>query len=238
MVIGLQPIIEMHLSTLKKHWTEFGKQDPLWAILTIEEKKGRKWETEEFFELGRRDVDAWFGAALAAKPEIKRGKALDFGCGVGRLTQALAEQFESVTGVDIAPTMIDEAKKYNRHAGRCSYLVNDRPDLRQFSDNDFDFIFTLIVLQHMAPHYERCYLKEFMRILKPGGVLLFQLPELSLTPEDRIIPNDSEPIADMFGIPPGEVVKFIEDCGGRILKVHFNVTGGAEKSHIYIVEKA
>jgi hypothetical protein len=58
------------------------------------------------------------------------------------------------------------------------------------------------------------------------------------SPENRIIPHDSEPIADMFGIPPSEVVKFIEDCGGRILNVHFNVTGGAEKSHIYIVEKA
>jgi len=228
----------MHLSTLKKHWTEFGKQDPLWAILTIEEKKGGKWGVEEFFDLGRRDVDAWFGAALAAKPDIQRGKALDFGCGVGRLTQALAEHFESVVGVDISPPMIQGATSYNRHADRCIYYVNDRPDLRQFFDDEFDFIFTLIVLQHMSPHYSKGYLKEFMRLLKPGGVVLFQLPELSLTPANRVIPPDSEPIADMFGVPPAEVIKFIEDSGGRILKVHYNVTPGIEKSHIYIVEKS
>jgi SAM-dependent methyltransferase len=227
----------MHLTTLKKHWTEFGKQDPLWAILTHGSKKGGRWDVDEFFELGRRDVDAWFGAALAEKPDIGRGTALDFGCGVGRLTQALAEHFESVAGVDIAPTMIVEAAKYNRHGDRCIYYVNDRPDLRLFSDGEFDFIFTLIVLQHMAPHYAKGYLKEFLRVLKPGGVVLFQLPEVSLTPDNRIIPEDSGPIADMFGIPPIEVIEVIENNGGRILKEHFSLSPGAEKSHIYIAEK-
>jgi len=227
----------MHLTTLKKHWTEFGKQDPLWAILTHGSKKGGKWDIDEFFELGRRDVDAWLGAALAAKPDLERGKALDFGCGVGRLTQSLAEHFKTVVGVDIAPTMIAEAAKYNRHGDRCTYRVNDRPDLLQFSDGTFDFIFTLIVLQHMAPHYAKGYLKEFLRLLKPGGVVLFQLPEVSLTPEDRILPEDSSPIMDMFGIPPSEVIEFIENNGGQILKVHYNLSSGAEKSHVYIAEK-
>jgi SAM-dependent methyltransferase len=227
----------MHLSTLKKHWTEFGKQDPLWAILTHGDKKGGKWDIEEFFDLGRRDVDAWFGAALAVKPEIGRSSALDFGCGVGRLTQSLAEHFDSVVGVDIAPTMVAEAIKHNRHGERCTYYVNDRPDLQQFSDGQFDFIFTLIVLQHMAPHYAKGYLKEFMRLLKPGGVVLFQMPEVSLTPEGRVVQEDAGPVMDMFGIPPNEIISFIENNGGRILNVHYNLSAGAEKSHVYIAEK-
>ena len=227
----------MHLSTLKQHWTEFGKQDPLWAILTHADKKGGKWGVDEFFELGRRDVDAWLGAALAAKPDIERGRALDFGCGVGRLTQALAEHFRQVVGVDIAPTMILEAARYNRYGDQCSYYVNDRPDLIQFPDGEFDFIFTLIVLQHMAPHYVKGYLKEFLRLLKPGGVVLFQMPEVSLTPENRIVPENAGPVMDMFGIPPLEVIAFIENNGGRILKVHSNLASGPEKSHVYIVEK-
>jgi 2-polyprenyl-3-methyl-5-hydroxy-6-metoxy-1,4-benzoquinol methylase len=226
----------MHLTTLKKHWTEFGKQDPLWAILTHESKKGGKWDADEFFELGRRDVDAWLGAAIAVKPDLTLGRALDFGCGVGRLTQSLATHFETVIGVDIAPTMIEEAKKYNRHGDRCNYYVNDRPDLRQFPDAEFDFIFTLIVLQHMAPHYAKGYLKEFMRLLKPGGVVLFQLPEVSLTPQDRILSEEFGPVMDMFGIPPEEVIKFIEANGGQMLSAHYNLSPGAEKSHIYIVE--
>ena len=227
----------MHLSTLKKNWNEFGRQDPLWAILTNEGKKGGKWDVEEFFALGRRDVNAWFGIALSAKPDIQRGSALDFGCGVGRLTQALANHFEAVVGVDIAPTMIEAARKYNQHGDRCSYFVNDRPDLRRFADDEFDFIFTLIVLQHMVPHYAMCYLREFMRVLKPGGVVLFQLPEVSLTPPNKIAAEGSEPLADMYGVPPAEVIESIEGNCGRILDVHYNVTEGAEKSHIYIVEK-
>ncbi len=48
-------------------------------------------------------------------------RALDFGCGVGRLTQALARHFNIVDGVDIAPSMIELANQFNRSGGRCRY---------------------------------------------------------------------------------------------------------------------
>ena len=221
----------MHLSTLKKHWTEFGKQDPLWAILTHGSKKGGKWDVDEFFELGRRDVDAWFGAALAAKPDLGRGTALDFGCGVGRLTQSLAEHFESVAGVDIAPTMIVEAAKYNRHGTDTfitSMTVRSSPVLRRR------------IRFHLHPDRSSAYGAALRERLPEGvsagaearQVVLFQLPEVSLTP-DNIIPEDSGPIADMFGIPPIEVIEVIDNNGGRVLKGISAFTGRGEESHLY-----
>jgi SAM-dependent methyltransferase len=45
-----------------------------------------------------------------------------------------------------------------------------------FHDDFFDFIYTNIVLQHMRPEYSKAYLKEFLRVLSPGGLLVFQLP--------------------------------------------------------------
>ena len=89
----------------------------------------------------------------------RRGRALDFGCGVGRLTQALATYFDEAVGVDIAPSMVKLAKRYNRFKARCVYYVNREADLRLFPDQQFDFIYTNIVLQHMKPEYAKSYIK-------------------------------------------------------------------------------
>ena len=40
----------MELKELQKQWHLFGKRDPLWAIITWEDKKGNKWDPDEFFE--------------------------------------------------------------------------------------------------------------------------------------------------------------------------------------------
>ena len=99
------------LRQLQKNWDEFGKKDPLWAIITWPEKKGNKWEREEFFSTGRDEIDSVMAYLKSLHLEIARRRALDFGCGVGRLTQALARHFDSVVGVDIAPSMLRLAKK-------------------------------------------------------------------------------------------------------------------------------
>ncbi|MEO7862527.1 MAG: hypothetical protein ABIU05_19265 [Nitrospirales bacterium] len=46
----------MELNELQKNWNQLGKQDPLWAILTQQDKKGNKWTPDEFFETGRREI--------------------------------------------------------------------------------------------------------------------------------------------------------------------------------------
>jgi SAM-dependent methyltransferase len=105
----------------------------------------------------------------------QRRTALDFGCGLGRLTQALAEHFEHVIGVDIAPSMIRQARDLNRVGERCEYVVNDAADLRILGERRFDLITSSIVLQHIHPKYSLDYIREFVRLLEPGGLLLFDL---------------------------------------------------------------
>jgi len=105
-----------------------------------------------------------------------RGAAFDFGCGVGRLTQALAEHFESVTAVDISERMIELARGLNRHGERVSYVHNTASDLAAFSPGTFDFVYSDIVLQHVVPAASDRYIREFVRILRPGGITVFQVP--------------------------------------------------------------
>lgn len=172
----------MNLDELQKHWNQFGKDDPMWAILAIPEMKNNNWDPAEFFQRGVSEIAENISKVEAMGTKISYGRALDFGCGVGRLTQALAARFEEVHGVDIAPSMIEAARRFNQFGEKCTYHLNKRNDLSLFPDNHFDFIYSVIVLQHMRPKYSLPYIREFLRVLRPGGVLAFQLPS-ELKPE-------------------------------------------------------
>ena len=86
----------------------------MWAIITWPDKKGRKWKAEEFFYTGKQEIDAVLKHTSSLGIAINRRRALDFGCGVGRLTQALVAHFNHVAGVDIAASMLKMARNYNR----------------------------------------------------------------------------------------------------------------------------
>ena len=192
----------MELEDLQQHWTAFGEQDPLWAILAFPEKRGGAWELEEFFATGRADVDLVLGMLAERGIAIERGRALDFGCGVGRLTRALAERFDSCDGVDLAASMIERARELNKDGERVRFHHNDAPDLRLFPDGSFDFILSLIVLQHMKPELMRGYLREFVRVLRPGGLAYFQIPERFVSAE-RLHPEAWRASSTLVGtIPP------------------------------------
>jgi len=174
-VFHLQSGFAMNIKQLKKRWDSFGKTDPLWAINTWPHKKGKQWQLDEFLRTGEADI-AWVMNNIRSLGINLRGsRALDFGCGVGRLTQALANHFEEVCGVDVAPSMIRLAKKYNPHGEKCKFYVNDRADLRLFDDATSEFIYTILTLQHKEPQYAKAYLKEFLRLLVPQGILVFQI---------------------------------------------------------------
>lgn len=164
------------IKNLKKNWDEFGTSNPLWAILTDPIKKGNRWNPDEFFRTGQDEIDQVMRYVEVLGIDLKRGKALDFGCGAGRLTQALIAHFDQAYGVDIAPSMIQLANQYNRFGERCKYIVNKAPDLSIFEDDSFDFIYSNIVLQHMKQKYSKKYIVEFLRILSPHGLLIFQQP--------------------------------------------------------------
>ena len=83
-------------------WDEFAKYDPLWAILSDPTKAGRLWDLPRFLETGKREISLLFYQLRALGLEIERTAALDFGCGVGRLSQPLAAHFQRVVGVDVS----------------------------------------------------------------------------------------------------------------------------------------
>lgn len=166
------------LKELQRNWEGLAQADPLWAICTDPGKRNRRWTREDFFATGGKEIETVLGYATRIGVRVdKTLPVLDFGCGVGRLTRAMAEYFTECCGVDISPMMISMAQELNRDRLRCQFHLNEDTRLQRLQDNYFGFIYTSLVLQHIAPHSSHQYILELIRVLKPGGVLIFQVPE-------------------------------------------------------------
>lgn len=166
----------MALKHVQQTYDDLGADDPLYAVLSFPGKQGNRWDPGVFFQRGENEINLVLTDLKDRGIELRWGRALDFGCGVGRLTQALANHFEQVDGVDISRTMVQAADDYNRHGDRCTYHVNTAPDLSLFPDGCFDFVYSNITLQHIPPEASEGYIRGFIRVLKPGGISLFQVP--------------------------------------------------------------
>jgi SAM-dependent methyltransferase len=170
---------------LRHFWDRLARADPLWAILSDPARKGRRWEPEAFIETGRREISLLMHQLRQLDIQPGRAAALDFGCGVGRLTQPLAAYFDRVVGVDVSPEMVRLAERINAHSDRVRYICNVRADLSVLDTAAFTFAYTDVVLQHLEPELALEYLAELLRVLAPGGVLVFQLPSHRIRVEER-----------------------------------------------------
>jgi SAM-dependent methyltransferase len=157
-------------------WDRFGRRNPFGAILTGPSGELSEWDADAFFETGRRDAGRFMEALSRIAPYAPHRRALDFGCGVGRMTRYLAAHFESVVGVDVAPAMIERARALNAELRNCEFVVNREPQLSVFATGSFDVVCSRLVLQHIPPRLVRRYIPELIRVLSPGGALMFQLP--------------------------------------------------------------
>ncbi|MFB0564643.1 MAG: methyltransferase domain-containing protein [Candidatus Aminicenantaceae bacterium] len=165
-----------NLHELKSVWEKHARHDPLWAILSYPQQKGRKWQMAHFFRTGEMEIDCLVGQMTKLRKPAERVRALDFGCGVGRLSQPLCRYFREVIGVDISPTMISLANALNQYGEQCRYIQNDRDNLSMLPDDSIDLVYSNIVLQHIPPYTAKEYIREFLRIAKADGIVIFQLP--------------------------------------------------------------
>jgi SAM-dependent methyltransferase len=220
------------LERVERQWTKLGEQDAMWAILTEPEKRSGQWNEEEFFETGIREIEDVLRIAESIA-SVRFENAIDFGCGVGRLSQALARHFDRVLGIDVSKPMIERAESLNRFPDRCSYLHNSAADLRAVETESADLVYSNITLQHMVPTLSRSYIQEFFRVVRPGGQVIFQLPSrprsvlryrtkrmlpLALTNWLWRVRSGSPEAIESYFISEASVQALVRESGGKVLK--------------------
>lgn len=164
-----------------REWEGNAAADPLWVILTDPKRYGRAWKPQEFFATGEEEVRRVLVFMAGAAVALPKGRFLDFGCGVGRISRALRPHFEAGVGVDISTRMIELART---HVHDVEFVVNQGPVIAGVPEASVDFIWSHIVLQHIPNGFQRGYLAEFLRLLRPGGLAVFQLPVEIVNPRE------------------------------------------------------
>ena len=232
-------------------------------MLTESSARFGSWNVDRFFETGL-EAAGWAleHAGRFGRP-VTRRVALDFGCGLGRLTRALAPHFECTYGIDVAWTMIERARRLDAERGPsgAEFLLNDCGDLSDFTSSSVDFVLSLLVLQHL-PSTDAIggYLREFVRVLTPGGIAVVHLP--SRVPTTSCGPRPLrmqardwlraagvsptflyqhlgwQPDMTMAAVPYEETVAILEAAGATLLDAQENTIGDGVVNHLYFFTPA
>jgi SAM-dependent methyltransferase len=161
-------------------WHSLGEQRPHWSVVTADEFLPENIDAslDRFYATGEGNVDTLL--RTLARNGVDAGRiahCLDFGCGVGRLSAALARRFPRVTAVDVSASHLALAREALGKRG----VTNVAFELLETIDGvqrlpHADLVYSLIVLQHNPPPVMRALLAGLLGRLNPGGVAVIQLP--------------------------------------------------------------
>lgn len=159
---------------LRRRWVERSGDERLFYI----NAERTDWSDEDFLASGEadvtREVDPFL--ALLRRPAAE-ATALDVGCGVGRLTRALATRFARVEGIDISPPMVEEARGFAPPVpDNVRYQVCAGDGTIPLDDGSVDLAFSYLVFQHLpSARLVQAYVQDVARVLRPGGIARVQV---------------------------------------------------------------
>jgi glycosyltransferase involved in cell wall biosynthesis/cyclopropane fatty-acyl-phospholipid synthase-like methyltransferase len=178
-----QPINEAFLSKEREFWNVESMYEAMFSRVFAD-------ETINQMSLQQK-IESWNLSAVDSANQIIRGiptkpewKILEIGCGVGRVIKPLREMFAQVDGVDIAENMIQFAKEYLADGKQNGQVyVNNGCDLQELKNENYDFVYSMIVFQHIRSiSVVKNYFSEIFRVLKPGGYFKIQVHDYQDNP--------------------------------------------------------
>lgn len=163
------------LSKVRTEWNSFARENAFHYIASLK----KEWAQNDFLDSGESDVAELIDPFLAETGFAARDKTmLEIGCGVGRMTFALAKRFAIVEAVDISDEMIRRAREMQASLGLANarFQTCNGRDLAKFPSEVVDFCFSYIVFQHIPDvSITLGYIREMGRVLRVGGLFKFQI---------------------------------------------------------------
>ena len=236
--------LKQMLVGITEKWVQHGNTEPYWSVLTQERFRSSNIDVsrDQFYASGHGNVNNAIRAVRRAGVDPAGFRtAIDFGCGVGRLTFALAKHVGFVTGIDISAAHVRHAQNRARETqvGNVAFKVlGNVSDISMLEKTDF--IISLIVLQHNPPPIMGEIFGRLLRLLNRGGVVYLQ----TLTYIDgyvfdveNYLKNDKVNM-EMNYLPQKTIFRIISDQGCIPLEVREDGWGGASAvSHTFLIQK-
>ncbi len=156
---------------MRDEWNERAREDAHYFVAF-----GRRGQDDEEFFSTASDLVRELESELKRLPAASERRALEIGCGPGRLLRPMSRHFAEIHGIDVSDEMIERARRklagtpnaFPHHAGGS--------DLALFPDNHFDFVYSYAVFQHIpSAEVVFSYFKETARVLKPEGIARLQI---------------------------------------------------------------
>jgi len=172
------------LNSMRRDWDERARKNARHFVASSRET----WSDEEFFRSGTAEVQDIVekeldSIARGRSPESLR--ALEIGCGAGRMTMSLSRIFGQVSAIDVSAEMIAQARLALADRRNVDLQVNNGCDLSMFSDESFDFALSAIVFQHIPKQFiVENYIRETWRVLRPNSIFKFQLQGYPIPEKD------------------------------------------------------
>jgi len=160
-------------------WQKWGRRDPYFAVITDEKFRSSRLTEQskhEFFESGHAHV----AYVLEHCRRISEGpfvidRALDFGCGVGRLCVPLSEHARTVVGVDVSQDMLEEARRNCARYGCTNVAFRISDDTLSEVEGTFDLVHSCITFQHIDIERGKRLFAELIARVSPGGIGAIQI---------------------------------------------------------------
>jgi SAM-dependent methyltransferase len=208
---------------IKQSWEHLGDTRAHHSVLTskdflpdsLQQNIGAFWKSGEIEVKEIESILKRHGLQLS---EVKT--AVEYGCGVGRVTVPLSKRVSAMHAYDISLPHLDYAKEHANEEGTTInfHLVSD--PLAQL--HPCDLFYSRIVFQHNPPPIIQQLIKNALEALNPGGVAIFQVPTYIMGYEFKLedwMMKEHELDMQMHCIPQTAVIRLALSKGCEILEI-------------------
>ena len=186
MACGLKPIFVAHsskISAMTEEWNQRMRED--WDARARQDAERNIYTRDDADDVNDFGLSGEANYNQLVRPylpvllsgrEVRSCRVVEIGCGVGRMTEFLARDFGFVDAVDVAPAMIQGARRRLGHLPNIAFHAGRGSDLEPVEDGSADLVFSYIVFQHIPSRTViESYVREAARVLRDGGAFKFQV---------------------------------------------------------------
>ena len=227
-------------------WTQLGEEESYWSVLTddkfLSENIGEK-EIREFYETGRENVKQIAATLIRngmvdKETELENYDITEIGCGCGRVTKGLADLFHQVTAVDISKGNLAVAKNTISKDNVIFQMISQVDEYGKLPKADV--VYSYLVLQHNCPPVIEYIIDAMLKMLKPQGIAMFQVPTYEWGYRfcyDEYMESEKKGI-EMHVIPQQKVFEIAYENHCMPLEVYQdNSTGKNDYSSWFVIKK-